>query len=261
MTAEKVIERAAYELGDDIFEYITKDEYLRFLERAIRDLCKTAKVMKSSHTYDMTAGSKELELYQSGPPAVGDDVMSIYNIRYYTTGDLVGVRCVEQIMDDVENTDSDLQGVDLYSSGYKLYRVERSGATVKLVFVGAAVAGDTVKIWYNVLPQIGSQPLSQELSFDRAYHSDIVTGVTVFAAKRMAMLSVLGKRGLGKEAAKVYDSFYRDAGNAWELSKYRIAQKVNNFLDETIPNVIEVATPFDDLGSDTDLTIDGGLDA
>ena len=63
MTVGEIVSRAAYEVGDDTFQKIKKDEHLRIIDRTYREFCAKTLILRSTISFETVAGQKEYPLY------------------------------------------------------------------------------------------------------------------------------------------------------------------------------------------------------
>ena len=251
MTCAQIVERAAYEIGDEGFDFLTKDEYLRYLERVLRELCRKTRVMRKSITITLPA-SRSVYIYSVGPPILADDILGVYYVSYLPLGATDALPCTEGTKDSVIAAYRETAVTDYADVAYRSYYVERIGTKVAFVFSHIPTAGDTVTVEYYVRPQIGSLTLTTEPQIGATYHDDLVLGLTVPVVKRLYVLALGGRSGLNKDSAKAYSELYKENKELWKDRMSDIEKEIKGFLDSRIPLQMQVATPFEDLGDDVD---------
>jgi hypothetical protein len=256
MTVQQIVDRAAYEVGDERFEFMSRDEYRRFFERAFREFCYTTFAVKGEATFT-SDGSRNMPLYAAGPPIVGTDILAIYYAKYYPVGSTSGVKAYERTEDDME-IDSSLLGDSSYlESDYKSYTIHRDENKLVAYWSHTPVTGDRFVIKYYRLPLPDSLALDDEVPTTYTYQEDLVGGVTVLALKRMYILATRNKKGLTPDMAKTYFYPYKEAKAEWENRLLRIRRDVTSFLDDTIPLIMQVGSPFDNFADEEQILMEG----
>lgn len=245
MTFKDVVDRTAYEIGDDRFELLTRDEYLKYLERAYRDLCEFTFILRGVLTLTCTA-SKRLDLYTTIESVVyGNDIKGIFYVKYTPVGSTTGAKAYERTFDDAE---IDVLSVNSYGYGtveHRTYTILRESEKVTMLWSHTPTAGDTVEIHYYRSPVPGSIVLTSEIPFSSVYHEDLVLGTTMKVLRRLYILATRGKKGMKPDDAKVYYYPYKEAKEDWKERLPVIRREVTSFLDDTIPLIMQIGSPFD----------------
>ena len=250
MKTEEIINRAAYEIGDENFKVITKDEWLKMLRRVYRDFCETTKLLRTTIEFVCT-GAKDYKLYgmdQNGA-TVGDNFLGSYRAEYN------GHKAFETDYDTLKLLRHGAE--DMVVNHGVLYVIDYKDQYLWVHFAHIPASGDTFKLWCYVMPRItdladfDSVPL-----IDLKYHDDLVGGLIVRGWKRRYVKST---DNTSSAYAKLFKDEYGESKLEWLTRLKKIEQEVMSYKDDTIPIIVMPALPFDYSFDDNNNEIDQDL--
>ena len=258
MTAGEIVNRAAYEVGDEYFRLMTKQEYLRALRRAYREFSTITKALRNKISYIADGTNKAFKLYGTGSDSrvFGDNVLGFWRVEYKTPNSEKGLKAIEVDFDaknalELESLEPPAD-TDIDRAVY--YAIVRMQQDLWQCWAHLPTAGDIVTIYYYEIPKIDEPAdYDTEIMFDRAWHDYLVPGVVAFALRRLYRKALINK---DTKMASMYKEDYAESREEWEAVKYKVSQEVLKFMDDTIPIVQEIGSPFaDDSNDDSETEI------
>jgi hypothetical protein len=260
MKTEEIINRAAYEIGDESFKYISKDEWLKMLRRVYRDFCEKTKILRNSISFVCTT-DRSYKLYGADGTGVifGDNFLGTYRAEYKGANSLHGHKAFEVDFDTLKLSHGlafELHDTHFQDDTPIFYMVDYLQQNLWVHFAHTPTPGDKFSLWYYELPRITSlSDFDASPSIDLKYHDKLVEGLIVRGWKRRYIKAIQDE--VPSAMIKVFKEEYEETKVDWLTTLQKVENEVMNFKDDTIPLVMQVGTPFlDNYADDTNLEID-----
>ena len=248
MTCEDIISRAAYNIGDEFYKEISKDEWLRMLRRVYRDFCEGTKILRNAVSFTTTT-NKSYKLYglDSNGVYFGDNFIGFFRAEYN------GSKAYEVDLDSLKET---VYADDTPSAEEPIvYTIMYVQQYLWICFKHTPKVGDIVKLWYYELPKITDPILLTDSPLvDLKYHDKLVQGLEVQGWRRKFILSISKKEP--SPMVKVYKEEYEEVKMEWLATIQKVEQEVMSFKDDTIPLQQWIATPMESWQDDDNTEID-----
>lgn len=263
MTCEEIISRAAYDIGDEKYKDISKEEYLKMLRRTYRDFCEKTKILRNVITFT-TVDANAYQLYgiDQNSRIFGDNFLGTYRVEFD------GHKAYETDLDTLKDSHlhSGSDAVDQFGGliHHKevFYSIQYKQDTLWMIFKNNTTVGKTITVYYYELPKITDlTDFTDSPQFDIKYHDKLVLGLEAEAWERKYTLSLAkgGESYFAVEYLKIIGNERERTKALWKASMELVHQEVMALKDDTIPLVVVPATAFDFVFDDVNDEIDESL--
>lgn len=258
MIAKQIVDRAAYELGDETFKTLKQNEYLRILDRIYRTFAIRTRTINKVVGFLTSATVKEYDLYGIDENGVfyGDTFLKFYRVEYND------IKAVERDFDKIKSFSKMLELSEedrTVEPEMIVFAIDRNGNYLRMIFPFQPAENDEVILYYHEVPKIGTvNSLTFVPEIDIRYHEDLVAGVVAVASSIILRRIALGRLILSDKALEVMIGSNKESRDIFELSMRKIRGNDAQFMDETVPIIGEVSglTDMDDFWFDQSVQFD-----
>lgn len=246
-----VVNRVAYEVGDEAFDIVKRQSMLYDLDRVYRKYCEETRVLTGMVRMYGDGVSMDFDLYgpvfdSNGNPLgfnFGDNVYQFYRIE------VNGQRASEVDFDYILNNRSIDQLISYQpqnpgNNAVINYAIKQLGKYLHLYLIFILGQGDYIDFWYYETPVVGSiSDPTQGFKINDRNVDDLCLGLAAIAWRRM--FSYYVKMG-NADAAKLCDTEYKETRAQWENMILMRKRDVAKFAEEITPTVQQVQADYID---------------
>lgn len=247
-TVQDIIARSAWAVDDEFYEVLKKGELIKTLDRVYREYCDKTGILSQIIGFK-TTNSMEYEL--AGPvddgTYFGDEFKGIYRLEYNEK------RAVEKVFEDIKNFQLDLAIINNEVTPVP-YAIRYLNNTRRIYFPFIPNVDDEVIFWWYRVPRIGTlSTMTSTFSIDDRRTDDLVLGLNVIAWRSLFVrYTAKGKR----DAAQIAIEEFKLSKEEWKSKLLEVERSVKGFTEDITPTQVEIPSPFEDLGDDTDYVVD-----
>lgn len=247
-TVQDIISRSAWAVDDEFYQLLKKGELIKSLDRVYREYCEKTCILNKIIGFKTTS-STEYDL--AGPvddgSYFGDEFKGIFRLEYNEK------RGVEKTFEDIKNFQLDLTVLSREISPVP-YAVRYLDNVRKIYFPFVPNVNDEVIFWWYKVPRIGTlSTMTSTFTIDDRRTDDLVLGLNVVAWRSLFVrYNAKGKRDMAKIAIEEFKLSKQE----WKSKILEVEREVKGFAEDITPKQAEIASPFEELGDDSDYVTD-----
>lgn len=245
--AQDIINRVAYEIGDESFDIVKKQSYIYDLDRVYREYCSKTRALTGTIGMYGDDVNNEFDLYgpvfdnNSNPLNLifGDNFIQFFRVEYDGTR-AQEVNFEYLLNSRINNTTAGSDDAVIY------YAIRYLGKYQRIYFTSVVPSGTLVQFWYYEVPRIGTiNALNSAFGLDDKLTDDLVIGLAMVMWKRSVQYWVKEKN---MDMAKYCNDRFTISKSEWDTLLLHRGRDVASYREELTPILVEVGNPdeFDD---------------